>query len=167
MAQYYYLDSNNQQLGPVDAGQLTRYGVTKDTHVWTEGMSQWQPAGSVPELSGLFPPVVTPPQMAPPFQQRQSPPFGQQNVNNNYSPAQQKPENYLIWAILATVLCCIPSGVAAIIYSNKVNTCWEKGDYSGAEEAANNAKIWCFVSLGLGVLAGIIGFFLGLAGALE
>jgi hypothetical protein len=66
MAQYFYLDSNNRQSGPVDAGQLTRYGVTKDTHVWTEGMSQWQPAGSVPELAGLFPSAVAPPQMAPP-----------------------------------------------------------------------------------------------------
>jgi hypothetical protein len=66
MKQYYYLDSNNRQSGPVDAGQLTRYGITRDMHVWTEGMSQWQPAGLVPELAGLFPPAVAPPQMAPP-----------------------------------------------------------------------------------------------------
>ncbi|MCD8166876.1 MAG: CD225/dispanin family protein, partial [Bacteroides sp.] len=33
----------------------------------------------------------------------------------------QKPDNYLVWAILSTVLCCLPAGVVSIVYSVKVN----------------------------------------------
>jgi uncharacterized RDD family membrane protein YckC len=72
---YFYLDANGQQQGPVSVNELRKYGVTKDTMVWTQGMSNWQAAGTVPELAGLFPPVVTPPYQQPqqPYQQPQQP----------------------------------------------------------------------------------------------
>ena len=66
---YFYVDSFGQQQGPVAAGDLPRYGVTPQTLVWRQGMSRWQLAGSVAELSAYFapPPTYTPPPMyAPP-----------------------------------------------------------------------------------------------------
>lgn len=78
-----------------------------------------------------------------------------------------KPENYLVWAILTTVLCCLPTGVAAIVYANKVDTLWNAGNYTEAEDAAKNAKMWVFISAGLGIVASIIAFFCGFFGAMA
>lgn len=50
----YYVIISGQQLGPVDESQLLGMGVTPSTMVWRNGMVQWQPAGSLPELAHLF-----------------------------------------------------------------------------------------------------------------
>jgi Interferon-induced transmembrane protein len=59
--------------------------------------------------------------------------------------------NHLVWAILATVLCCLPSGIVAIVYSAQVNSKLLAGDIAGAQASSNSAKTWCWVSLGLGL----------------
>ena len=51
---YYYADKDNQQHGPVSAEELIEHGVTNDSMVWNEGMSDWQTAGSIPELSAIL-----------------------------------------------------------------------------------------------------------------
>jgi len=67
---YYFQDSYGQQQGPVAANDLPQYGVTPQTNVWKEGMSAWQPAGSVGELSWIFAPYQA---YAPPQPQYQQP----------------------------------------------------------------------------------------------
>lgn len=74
---------------------------------------------------------------------------------------EKKPDNFLTWAILTTILCCLPTGIVAIVYANKVDTLWLAGNKDEAFNAAKNAKTWTFVSLGLGVVSYIIGFFIG------
>ena len=59
--------------------------------------------------------------------------------------------NYLVFAILATVFCCLPTGIAAIVYAAQVNGKLQAGDLSGAQAASKNAKLWCLISLGLGL----------------
>ncbi len=54
----------------------------------------------------------------------------------------QKPDNFLIWSILSTVLCCLPTGIVAIVYANKVDSLWHAGNHLEAEEAAKNARLW-------------------------
>lgn len=59
------------------------------------------------------------------------------------------PDNNLVWAILCTVMCCMPLGIVAIIKSTKVNTLWAQGDEAAAYKAAADAKkyaIWGAVS---------------------
>lgn len=51
---YYYLDSQNQQQGPVAPEALAALGVTAATLVWKDGMPQWTPAGQVAELAALL-----------------------------------------------------------------------------------------------------------------
>ena len=53
-ASYYMLDSNNQNVGPFTADELLRHGLTSNTYVWTEGMSEWTYASNVPELSSML-----------------------------------------------------------------------------------------------------------------
>jgi hypothetical protein len=59
--------------------------------------------------------------------------------------------NYLVFAILATVFCCLPAGVPAIVYAAQVNGKLQMGDVVGAQVASNNAKLWCMISAGLGL----------------
>ena len=60
--------------------------------------------------------------------------------------------NYLVFAILTTVFCCLPTGIPAIIYASQVNTKLQLGDYAGAQLASNNAKMWCWISFALGLV---------------
>lgn len=71
-----------------------------------------------------------------------------------------KPDNFLVWSILTTVLCCVPTGIVAIVYANKVDTLWAMEKQQEAIGAAKNAKMWTFISLGLGLLwaAGVFFF---------
>lgn len=160
MENYFYLDGQNERKGPVAANELTKNGVTKNTLVWKEGMAQWEPAGEVPELSELFqetttPPPVTPvPPVAPPMPPKQETFY------------RQKPDNLLVWSILTTVLCCLPFGIVAIVYSSKVDNLWNMGKFAEADQAAKNAKLFCLISLGLGVIGCIIGFITGFIGAI-
>jgi hypothetical protein len=64
--------------------------------------------------------------------------------------------NYLVFAILSTVLCCLPAGIPAIVYAAQVNGRLQAGDVAGAQAASKNAKMWCWISLGLGLAFGLI-----------
>ena len=66
----YYLGINGQQMGPFDMNTLRQYAqsgqLNAQTQVWTQGMPQWAPAGTVPELATLFAqqPMGTPPPLS-------------------------------------------------------------------------------------------------------
>ena len=82
------------------------------------------------------------------------------------APVSPPPQNNLVFAILATVLCCLPGGIYAIIQANKVNTLWAQGDQAGAHAAAAQAKKWSIISAVAGVVVGVIYFiFVFLAAA--
>ena len=51
---YWYLDSNNNQMGPVELTDLPYYGVDGNTMVWTEGMDNWTYARNVPEVMAII-----------------------------------------------------------------------------------------------------------------
>jgi hypothetical protein len=65
-------------------------------------------------------------------------------------------QNYLVFAILATVLCCLPAGIPAIVYAAQVNGKLAAGDIAGAQAASKNAKMWCWISFGLGLVVGLV-----------
>jgi hypothetical protein len=64
--------------------------------------------------------------------------------------------NYLAPAILCTLFCCLPFGIVAIVNAAQVNSKLSAGDYEGAEASANQAKTWCWVSFGLGLVGVLI-----------
>lgn len=66
-------------------------------------------------------------------------------------------QNYLVFAILTTVFCCLPAGIPAIVYAAQVNSKLQVGDLAGAQLASKNAKLWCLISLGLGL--GVVGLY--------
>ena len=66
--------------------------------------------------------------------------------------------NYLVFAILTTIFCCLPAGVVSIIYAAQVNSKIQAGDIAGAMASSKNAKTWAMVSAGVGVA--IIGLYI-------
>lgn len=62
------------------------------------------------------------------------------------------PQNYLALAIISTLFCCQIFGIIAIIYAAQVNSKYLAEDYVGAERASSNAKLWGFLSVGIGLL---------------
>jgi Interferon-induced transmembrane protein len=69
--------------------------------------------------------------------------------------------NYLVQSILATLFCCMPAGIVAIVFAAQVNGKLAAGDIAGAQAASKNAKTWTWVSFGVGI--GIVVLYLGAA----
>ena len=69
----------------------------------------------------------------------------------------QKIQNYLIHSILAALLCCPPTGVAAIIFAAQVNTKIQAGDTEGALASSQKARMWFWISVVVGVVINVIG----------
>ena len=70
------------------------------------------------------------------------------NANNGTYGQPQKPINgttYLIFAIISTLLCCLPLGIVAIVYACKINSLQRSGDYAGAQNAAKKAKMFTII----------------------
>ncbi len=77
------------------------------------------------------------------------------NTDNQYTNS-QRPNDLLVWSILSTILCCIATGIVAIVYSSKVNGLWDAGDHAGAQDAARKAKTWNLVGLGIGLVGWVL-----------
>jgi hypothetical protein len=141
IAMDYHVARNNEKLGVYPEADLrTRLQtgeVLPSDLVWCEGMSAWRPAGEVFPGAGVPsapPPMVSavpPPPPARPFSPIARPP---------------KPDNCLVWAILATLFCCIPLGIVAIVFATQVDSKYAAGDYAGAQVAAGRAKLWSIIA---------------------
>lgn len=80
------------------------------------------------------------------------------------TPMGTPPDNNLVWAILCTVLCCLPLGIVSIIKATKVKELWLQGDTIGAQKAADDAKKWALWGAVIAVGIWIIYFILIFAG---
>lgn len=96
-------------------------------------------------------PVSKPPQPQP-----QSP---SQATTPNFKPC---PDNYLVYAILTTLFCCLPFGIAGIVKAAQVSTKYQAGDYEGAVQASADAKKWSQIALICGIVWSAICFIISL-----
>ncbi len=88
-------------------------------------------------------------------------PFGAEGWQSQ--PSGPKPPNYLVWAILTTLFCCLPFGVVSIVYAAQVDGNYNRGDYAGALASSENAKKWARISAIVGVVVVVLYFvFVGL-----
>lgn len=169
---YYMMSADGRRIGPVEASELVNHGLTSETLVWRPDFSQWIPAAHVPELNAFlavpptppFPPVSGPNN----YSQPNIPPhsggsFANQTFNQQQCGMTVKPDNYMVWAILSTLLCCLPLGFVSILYAGKVNDYWNNGRYVEAKDASDKARMWAMISAGGGLFIGLISFILALA----
>lgn len=110
-------------------------------------------------MSFSSPPPPPPPPGPPP------PPSGGYGASGpgsgeRWSPAEPKPPNYLVWAILSTLFCCLPFGIVSIVFAAQVDSRYNGGDLVGCKRASEKAKAWAIaatlggiVVIGLGVVA--------------
>ncbi len=53
---------------------------------------------------------------------------------------------YLIFAILATLFCFLPTGIPAIVYAAKIDSAELRGDHDSAADSAKKSKMWSIIS---------------------
>ena len=66
--------------------------------------------------------------------------------------ARKCPPTNMVWAVISMLLCCLPLGVVAVVYSSKVSRKFYEGDYEGAERCSETSAWWCIGT----IIAGII-----------
>ena len=113
--------------------------------------------------AGAVPPPPPPPQASytPPQASYTPPPPGS---SFGAPPPTAEVPNYLWQSIVVTLCCCLPFGIVAIIFAAQVNDKLRRGDVAGAMQASKQAKMWCLIALGCGLLVMLIyGLFGGAA----
>lgn len=94
------------------------------------------------------------------------PPAGAPQGWTGQPPAQQ-PDSYLVWAILVTILCCLPFGIVSIVQASKVSGLWGQGRYAEADAASKSAKKWAIWGAVAGIVVGIIYAIIAIAGGMA
>lgn len=168
----YYVMINGRREGPMPLSMMGQYGVKPTTPVWCEGMTEWAPASTRPEVMQVI--NVSPSPYSNPYYDSygnsrfQGAPYNSQMTNqaadwkqNNMPPTQAPPTNWLPWAIVGTIagtlFSCIGliCGIVAIVQANKANTAYAQGNYQVAQAANSSAKIMTIITLclaGLGLI---------------
>ena len=101
---------------------------------------------SIPENASFCPNCAAPVNV----QDRQQPAAPQQTA----TPRQPvEVTDWLIPSILSTMLCCVPLGVVSIVFAAQANSLAGQGKYEDARKAADKAKLFFFLAVGLWVLA--------------
>ncbi|KAA0716463.1 hypothetical protein E1301_Tti009410 [Triplophysa tibetana] len=70
--------------------------------------------------------------------------------------ARSTEKTYLVWSIINTFCCCFPIGVAAIIFSCRVNTANSLGDGTKARESSRTARNLNIAAVVIGIIFIII-----------
>lgn len=146
MKPYYFVNQNEQQAGPIQPSEFPAYGITAQTLVWCDGMGDWAPAGSIAELRPYLSQGRAP----------QSPPvygYGNRGYGNDIG---ARPSTNMVWAILTTLLCCLPFGIIAIVYASKVDTFWAMGNYDEARNASRKAANWSIAAAVVSLISSCI-----------
>ena len=86
--------------------------------------------------------------------------FTQENGTQQQFNREVPPPNYMVWAVLSTLFCCLPLGIVSIIKASEVNSKWIAGDYEGARISSENAKKWATISAIIGVVLVVLSFIL-------
>lgn len=155
----YWIIINDTQIGPVDLDWLTHVqGFGPDTPVWREGLAEWTTAAQLPETAALLDAASASSPLRRNADGRPDP-YVSTAGQYTYAPGSPQPTteppmppNRLVWAILATLCCCLPTGIIAIIYASKVSPLYMRGDYEGSRSAAEKAELWVIISFVAGLI---------------
>lgn len=151
----FWLHINGNRIGPLTIEQVREMNISPDTPVWYQGLADWTPASQAPLTAHLF--NIAPDQVMPenePVAQQaiEQQPVQQQGAyyQGAHSPASaiterpERPKTYLFWSIMATICCCVPFGIAAIIFAARSSSMYNMGNYAAAEKASINNQ-WCLI----------------------
>jgi len=120
-----FIRINDENIGPIDIGKIDQYEITKETPVWSEGLSEWTTAGEFEPLSGYF--KSTPPEFV--IQSSKN------EVKNDKS--SDKNSSRLILFLLLALLGI--ASIVAIIITNQ-NSSNQTSDYVKLDLSDNNSR---------------------------
>lgn len=149
----YYIAVNQTPVGPFSVEELMERGIKPSDLIWAEGMSGWTPAANIPEIASALGAPGCP--AVPPEVTTTAPVYEYPSGPQQQYPA-CPPKSWLVESILATILCCLPFGIVAIVKASKVNSLWQIGNYDGAYAAAAEAKKWIMLAFICGLVFTII-----------
>jgi len=72
------------------------------------------------------------------------------------APPSTPPKNWLVESILVTIFCCLPFGIAGIVFASQVNSKWATGDFAGAQQASKEAGRWTKIGFWIGIAQGVL-----------
>jgi hypothetical protein len=161
LAQFYsvfkIIGADQRPYGPVSADQLRQWiadgRADARTLAQAEGGIDWRPLVTFTEFAGLFPAEVPPPPGAlPPMTGALAP------ASSSWTPPAPRPDvpTYLPHAIIVTLCCCPAFGVPALVYAMRARSKLDAGDYVGALEASNKARVWFWIAIGATVILTLI-----------
>lgn len=139
---------------------------------WADALhfDKWPPDPEEQPVPPSIPPealsqssVPEPPAMPESSQPVAPAPFGGNNglpdgLANPTESQPAMPSTYLVWSVIATVLCCMVPGIVAIVYSTKVSSRYFARDYEGSKKASEMAQYWIIGSIVLGLVLNTIYF---------
>lgn len=136
--EYYYLDASRQPQGPLAFEALMEKVKTGElsaqVQVAQKGGAQWLSFAILASQQGV-----------PGFEVLPPPP------GDACGALPPKPDNNLVWAILCTLLCCLPLGIVAIIKASAVDNLYAQGNYDEACRASTAARNWSLWGAVLGL----------------
>lgn len=62
------------------------------------------------------------------------------------------PKTWMAESILVTVFCCLPFGIAGIVFASKVSSLYAAGNYEAALQASKDAGKW----MKIGFIVGLV-----------
>jgi Interferon-induced transmembrane protein/GYF domain 2 len=147
----WYFSKNGTQLGPVSIDELKSKlasgEISTTDMVWREGFPDWRKAAEISELFSS-PAISSPVLQTPPSSEVTHSPYQSPVASPMAYTHGMIIPNYLWQSIVATIFCCWPLGIPAIVYAAKVDGLKARGDIQGALAASKNAKTWCWVAAG-------------------
>lgn len=162
----YWIMLNGVRLGPLSLDEARSLPIEPNTPVWRTGLAEWTTVGNMPEFAdkigsemneppecSVVPPVGQQYQAYPSYRATETPDDKQPPMPNTYLP----------WAIVVTICCCLVTGIIALIYSSRVTSQYNQGDYAGAESSSSTALTWIWVSVVAGLIMTPLGILLQLA----
>ena len=66
------------------------------------------------------------------------------------------PKTWMAESILVTIFCCLPFGIAGIVFAAKVSSLYAAGRYEEAEAASKNAGKWTKIGFFVGIVVIIL-----------
>lgn len=141
---------NGMQQGPYTLGQLQMMNLDPATPVWYDGLPQWMPASQAPATASLF------------------------GFGTAYQPQSQaeaptgaerpkKPNTYLVWNVILTVMCCCPTSLIGIITGAMSSSKYTAGDYDGAKKMSEITEwmliigiVWAVLSMPVAVAMSLL-----------
>ena len=176
----YWIAIDKQKIGPLSLDEVRRRRLAPETLVWHKGLPTWREAGSLPELAdslagsenmessetsevtvdsespentGLNATPTPPPTPVPPAYREPAIRYAMPNaMKPQTDPIPEKPATYLGWNIAAIILCCFITGIIGVIYSSKVSSRYDMGDYDGARRASETAGLLLIISIVAGLV---------------